>query len=469
VNPLPTLLAIRARYKLILFTVLLTVITAIAVSLLLPKTYKATTTLVLNYKGVDPVTGHSLSGNLMPGYLATQIDILNSKALVMQVIERMKLAENARIHAIYESNQRQVGIQEWLSETIGDNLDVTPSRQSSVLEISYSDADPQMAAAMANAFAEQYRETASKVNSEPQMRLSNYFEDQAQVLRGRLEEAHRRLSDYQKENELVSVDSRYDIESKRLSELSSQLVVVQGQLQEAQSREAQVRQAGGTNSAEVVNDPLIQSLKTALAQAEAKRSQLAVRFTPAHPEYVRAAAEVTQLRAAIQANTRATLDSVRSTALMLAQREKALRAALDEQRAKVLQANQTRDQLTVLSGEVESARRAYDDLMQRFNQARIDGQANQSDVAILAAARVPERPAFPRLSLNVAIALVLGTLLGLCLALVAEFMDRRVRSARELTDILNAPVLGTLQLGTRVGRIESRGQNPHEQQALLTS
>lgn len=468
-NPLPTFLAIRARYKLVLFTVLLTVTTAIAVSLLLPKTYKATTTLVLNYKGVDPVTGHSLSGNLMPGYLATQIDILNSKALVMQVIERMKLAENARIHAIYESKQRQVSVQEWLSETIGNNLDVTPSRQSGVLDISYSDADPQMAAAMANAFAEQYRETASKVNSEPQMRLSNYFEDQARVLRGRLGEAHRRLSDYQKENQLVSVDSQYDIESKRLSELSSQLVTVQGQLQEAQAREAQVHQAGGMNSAEVVNDPLIQSLKTALAQAEAKRSQIAIRFTPAHPEYVRATAEVAELRTAIQANTRATLNSVRSTALMLAQREKVLHAALDEQRVKVLQANQTRDQLAILNGEVESARRAYDDLMQRFNQARIDGQANQSDVAVLEAARVPELPAFPRLSLNAAIALVLGTLLGLCLALVAELMDRRVRSARELTDILDAPVLGTLRSRAKVGQIESRGHPHHEQNSLLTN
>lgn len=468
-NPLPILLAIRARYKLILFTVLLTVATAVAVSLQLPKTYKATTTLVLNYKGVDPVTGHSLSGNLMPGYLATQIDILNSKALVMQVIDRMKLAENAQIQAVYESKERQAGIHEWLSNTVGGSLDVTPSRQSGVLDISYLDADPKMAATMVNAFAEQYRETASKVNSEPQMRLSNYFEDQAQVLRARLEEAHRRLSNYQKENKLVSVDSRYDIESERLSELSSQLVTVQGQLQEAQSREAQVRQAGGANSAEVVNDPLIQSLKTALAQAEAKRSQLAIRFTPQHPDYVRAAAEVAQLRAAIQANTRAILSSVRNTAQMLEQREKVLRTALDEQRVKVLQANQMRDQLTVLSGEVESARRAYDDLMQRFNQARIDGQANQSDVAILAAARVPELPAFPRLSLNVAIALVLGTLLGLCLALVSEFMDRRVRSARELTDILNAPVLGTLQLGARVGRLGSNEQRHQEQQALLTS
>jgi uncharacterized protein involved in exopolysaccharide biosynthesis len=51
------LLILKARSKIILITFAITVFTTLVVSLLLPKSYTATTSLVLNYKGMDPVTG----------------------------------------------------------------------------------------------------------------------------------------------------------------------------------------------------------------------------------------------------------------------------------------------------------------------------------------------------------------------------------------------------------------------------
>lgn len=63
-------LILRARLGIILMVLGITVTTTLAVSLILPKTYKASTSLVLNYKGVDPVTGATLPGQLMPGYLS---------------------------------------------------------------------------------------------------------------------------------------------------------------------------------------------------------------------------------------------------------------------------------------------------------------------------------------------------------------------------------------------------------------
>ena len=56
---------------------LVVVLTTIIVNLfVLPKSYTATTSLVLNYKGMDPVTGAVLPAQLMPGYMATQTDII---------------------------------------------------------------------------------------------------------------------------------------------------------------------------------------------------------------------------------------------------------------------------------------------------------------------------------------------------------------------------------------------------------
>ena len=54
------LLVLKARKKIILITLLLTVTTTLIVSLVLPKTYTASTTVVINAKGYDPVTQMTL-------------------------------------------------------------------------------------------------------------------------------------------------------------------------------------------------------------------------------------------------------------------------------------------------------------------------------------------------------------------------------------------------------------------------
>ncbi|MES1987318.1 MAG: Wzz/FepE/Etk N-terminal domain-containing protein [Pseudomonadota bacterium] len=84
-NLLQFLLILKARYKVILITFLITVTTATAVTLFLPKSYTATTSLLLNYKGMDPVTGMVLPAQLMPGYMATQNDIIQSRNIALKV------------------------------------------------------------------------------------------------------------------------------------------------------------------------------------------------------------------------------------------------------------------------------------------------------------------------------------------------------------------------------------------------
>ena len=81
------LLILRARYKIILFILLVTVSITLAVSLLLPKQYTATTAIVLDVRSPDPVSGMLLPGLASPGYMATQIDIINSSRVAQRVVK----------------------------------------------------------------------------------------------------------------------------------------------------------------------------------------------------------------------------------------------------------------------------------------------------------------------------------------------------------------------------------------------
>lgn len=81
------LVILRARYKLIVITLLVTVASTVALSLILPPRYAANTSLVMDFKGVDPITGMVLPAQLMPGYIATQVDIIQSHSVALKAVK----------------------------------------------------------------------------------------------------------------------------------------------------------------------------------------------------------------------------------------------------------------------------------------------------------------------------------------------------------------------------------------------
>lgn len=441
------LLILRARMKIVLLTIIVTVATTLAVSMSLPKTYKATSSLLMNYKGVDPVTGLTLPGQLLPGYMATQIDIISSKSVALRVVDKLGLANNpAVVQQFNEANEGKGSVRDWLADLLLKKLEIVPSKESSVVEVSFKGADPQFVAAVANAFSDEYQKISIQLKVEPMRKAANYFQDQIKLLRDNVEVAQSRMSKYQQENGIVNADTRLDVETNRLNDLSAQLVGAQGARMEAASRQ-RMAQGAGADSPDVAANPLIQNLKANLATAESKFAELSQRLDQNHPLYQSSKAEVEKLRADLQTQLRSTASSIGANAQILGQREGEIRAALDAQRAKLLELNRTRDELGVLGKDVENAQHAFDAASQRFSQTKIEGQVDQSDIAVLNPAIAPVNPSGPKVLLNTAAALFLGTLLGLGFGMVAELMDRRVRSADDLVNALNVPVLGVVDWG----------------------
>jgi len=451
-------LILRARQRVLWITLFTVVALTVAVSLLLPKTYKATSSVLLNFKGVDPVTGLTLPGQLLPGYMATQIDIITSKNVALRVVDALKLAQSpAVVQQFNDATGGRGTVRDWLADLLLRKLEIVPSKESSVVEISFKGADPQFVAAVANAFADEYQKISIQLKVEPMKKASEYFSAQTKQLRDDLEAAQSRLSKYQQEHGIVSVDNRVDVESARLADLSTQLVLAQGLSIEANSRQKMAK-SGDAESPDVANSSLIQSLKVNLGLAESKFADISQRLAPNHPQYISAKAEVEKLRADLRAQTTLTSNSVSNSAQIFSQREAAIRAAMGAQKSKVLELNRTRDEMNVLLKDVESAQHAFDAVSQRFAQTRIEGSAEQSDISVLNPATPPNEASNPKVVLNTLLAIFFGTLLGLGLALLSEFLNRRVRSERDLASALNIPVLGTMEWKTparRRGKLQS--------------
>ncbi|MCB1887686.1 MAG: chain length determinant protein EpsF [Rhodocyclaceae bacterium] len=434
---------LRARIWAILAVTALLAGAAAGISLVLAPQFTAETSVVVDARGGDPLQGATTQGLMVPGYMATQIDIINSDRVARRVVSLVKLDQSASVRDQWQEETGGRGdIRVWLANLLQRNLEVRPSRDSSVITIAFSGTDPQFAALVANGFAEAYVETNLELRVEPARQYARWFDERTGSLRADLEQAQSRLSAYQREYGIVAADERLDVESAKLQELSSQLLAVQAQRVDSRSRQAQTGAA--ETLPEVMQNGLIQSLKADLTRQEGMRDQLAARLGRNHPELASVRAEIDNLRTRIATEVQRVASSLGTTTRVNDQREVEIRAALDKQKARVLELKSHRDEISVLQRDVENAQRAYDLVTQRLAQTSLESENQQGNVAVLTPAVAPLDPSRPRLVLNVAVATCLGLLLGIGLALILELTDRRVRSASDLLDALDLPMLGTI-------------------------
>lgn len=441
------LLILKARWLVAMLALVVTVATTLVVSLSLPKSYTATTALVVDSKSKDPITGVMLPSQLLPGYLATQVDIINSRNVALRVVDTLKITQIPSVREDFQkSAQGQGDIRHWMADLLLQKLDVKPSRESSVIEVNFSGTDPKFAAIVANAFAQGYIQTNLDLRVEPARQTNTWYEEQVKQLRAGLEAAQTALTEYQRSKGLVVGDERsIDVETARLAELSSQLVAAQSQTYDSASRQSQ----SGNALAEVEQNPLIQGLKRDLAVGETKLTELAQKVGRNHPQFLRTQAEVESLRAELEAEMKVATRSVGTTARVARGREADIRAALAAQKSRVMALKKQRDEAAVLIRDVENTQRLYDAALQRLGQSRLESLTTQTDIAVLNPAVPPLQPSSPKVMLNTLLAVFLGTLLGVGLAFLMEMIDRRVRSADDLVAGLDIPVLGEIARGDR--------------------
>jgi uncharacterized protein involved in exopolysaccharide biosynthesis len=117
---------------------------------------------------------------------------------------------------------------------------------------------------------------------------------------------------------------------------------------------------------------------------------------------------------------------------------------VDAQKGTILALKRQRDDAASLMRDVDAAQKAYEPVMQRLNQSSLESNSPQTNISVLAEATPPLEPTFPRLPLNTAIAVFLGTLLGVGMAFVSELLDRRIRSPADLSAMLGLNVVGVI-------------------------
>ena len=446
------LLILAARYKVALAVMVVTIAITLGITSLLPKQYTTTATVIVDSRSPDPIATVMMHSGMIPQLsMATQLDIIKSERVARRVVKMLKLDEDEQVKQQWLEDTKGRGkLDAWLAPLFLKKLTAKqPARESSIINITFEATDPGFAEAVANAFAQAYIDVNIELKVEPAKQYTNWFALQSQLLRESLERAQTKFSQFQREKGIVAKDEQMDIETARLSALSTLLNTAQGQ-----TTDAFIKQNAADTLPEIASHPAILSLKSDINRHQAKLQEAAVNLGKNHPQYQRMETELAAFREQLQIETRRVITGFSTSRGVGKDKEAELRAAIEAQKKKLLQIKVERDELAVLQRDVDAAKKAFEAVADRLNQASLDSQANQTNVSVLTQAVAPIEPSFPKMSVFVLLALAAGAVLGVAAACLPEMLDRRIRSAEDLAELPQSPVLGVLE------RPRVRGRRP---------
>lgn len=435
---------VRARWIVASSVFALIFASVAAFTLLMPKSYTANASIILDIKGQDPIAGMASPALAAPSYLMTQVDVVASNRVALKVVRDLKLNEIPTMRQKWIDDAKGIGdFEGWLATLLKSNLEVRPSRGSNVIYVSYQSADPSFAAVVANGFVKAYLDTTLELRTAPAKQYNDFFDSNAHALRGALEKAQAELSVFQQKQGLLVTDERLDIETARLSELSTQYVLTQAAVADSGSRQAAAN-SQGDKSPDVLNSPIVSSLKSDLNRQEASLEQLSTRLGDQHPLVVEARSGINETRRKLDAEIRRVTSSVGVGNTVNVSRAAQIKVALDEQRAKVLRMKAVRDDAAMLQRDVDNAQRAYDSVVVRMSNTSLESQANQANISALELAKAPSTYSSPRLLMNLALGFVMGGLVALAVVLVWERADRRLRSHEDIEALFQQHLIGAI-------------------------
>ena len=466
------------KHRWLILGVLASVVAAaLLFTLLATPIYRASTTLKIDQDGLQVVQVEGV--NTAPAvpskdYYQTQYELLANPALAERVAEELGLAQRpqaleteswfdkltaalrptAPTETDAEATAAELDVLQEQADMLLAGLTVEPVRNSQLVRIHFDHPDPEFAAQVINAWANEFINATVENRFEASSYAREYLEEQLATAKGRLEQSERKLVDFAQREGLVDTgeDGR-SLASRNLAELNSALATTQEQRIRAEARWNQARSGSGAAlPADMLANSIIGTLQERLAELEAEYQETRETFGENYPavERLRGEMEAVRSRVGVElANIRA---SVKAEYDAAQQQESLLKAQLAALRDAALTVDSRSIDYNILRREVDTNRQQYDALLQRYNEVGVAGGATTNNISIVNHARVPDERHSPKVALNLAVALLLGMMLGVLVAFVREFLDDSFKSPTDIEQKLRLSVLGIIP---RLGKDET--------------
>ena len=412
--------------------------------------YRSTAVVILdtkqeNFAGLPSIAG-GLSGENTE--VNTEVEVLRSRGLAEKVVERLNLIEDPEfnselrepsligrgikaVKSVFGSGMSEEMAQ---SETLQENrirdnvteqllrqISVSNIRQSLVFNISAETQSPVKSAKIADTFAETYIRNQLEVKFTATEQATEWLSNRVSELQIELEIAEKKVKSFTAQTQLVSIEG---------------LEALERQIKDMRDR---------ISNAEISKSELETMLST-LNQAQTTEEKLAAAKDATLTRIARDGLASEASENAFYSRYQTILDRVRVDTARAEQQLTSLRLSEVELGRQVASQGEDLIVLQQLTRESEATRLLYEYFLTRLKETSAQEGIQKADSRILSHAVVPAMPSAPKKTQIVALAMILGAMIGAGIVLLREYRMSTFRTADELESHTGVNVLGQVPL-----------------------
>ena len=322
-------------------------------------------------------------------------------------------------------------------------LTVEPVRSSRLVKLHVDNANPELAARIANVTVQSFIAMGLERRTEGYSYAKTFLADQIQQTKARLEESERKLNQYAKAKQILTLDEKTSVVNQTYTDYAAALARAEQDRIKVESLHSEIEHNPDHVPA-VVENKTIQSYKEQRARLQIEYQQNLRIYKPDFPKMLQIKAQITEVDSQINAEIATIAAGVQSHFESARKLEAMIRQKLAETRKQVLSTQDSSIDLNLLKREVDTNRQLYDELLKSLKQVGVSAGVATNNISVVDAAKPSRFPHAPSLSRNLLMGLAAGMFLGLCLVFVLEFLDDSIKFPDEVERMLGLPLMGII-------------------------
>lgn len=355
--------------------------------------------------------------NIDPEAVTSQIQVVLSRDLAREVIKKENLAANPEFDPMVSgvSPLRTllglIGISRDLStmsqdertlEAYYERLNVFAIEKSRVISVDFSSANPEVAARVANAVAENYLAMQQSTKQDQTRAAGNWLAVEIDKMRKKVEEAEAKVEEYRVKSNLFVGSNNTSLPNQQLTEINSQISAARGQKADLEARARllrdQVRSGKQVESSDIANSD---SMRRLVEQRATLRSQLAEQSSTLldqHPRIKELKAQIGEVDRQIKIEGERLARQLDNDAAVAGNRVESLTASLDQVKKLASQSNEQDVQLRAFEREAKTQRDLLESYLVKYREASARDNINAAppEARIISRATPAIKPAYPK-------------------------------------------------------------------------
>jgi succinoglycan biosynthesis transport protein ExoP len=460
---------VKRKWTVIGFFIIVLVAVATATLLMTP-IYRATSVLQIEREAAKVVEFKDAAQTETAGdrdFYQTQYELLKSRTLAERVVEKIrpalereygaeKASPSAKDDADASDKMALVDqeaallkdeekVRRELVAVVMNGLTIEPVRNSRLVKLNFDSPDPVLAAGVTNAVAENFIAVNLERRFDANSYAKNFLEQRIKQVKSKLEETERAQVEFARDKEIFSTDKEGGTTSaQNLQEFNAALSKAQQERIKAESAYRQIQASKSGQLPQGLENDLIQQLKENKAKLEAEYQNNLKQFKPGYPKMLELAAQIAEVKMQVATETENARNAVIATYEAAKVQENLLQEMLASSKSEMLDLQTRSIQYNIIKREADTNRQLYDGLLQRLKEVSVAGGVGTNNISVVDKAQVPTTMFKPVLKLNLAIAIILGLVGGIGLALFFEYLDDTFKQASDVERLLGIPVLGLI-------------------------